>query len=197
MVQKAPLGRGCLSLLPGPPPSLVSPHLATLRLSPCIKLPCLLLAWEVLKAPRGVENPSTVSKTRGWLQKPAGVSVQWGWADGGRNRTPESDSQGWNHTWGQVGRKRWARAAWGGGTCPGRALAGDPLRGGLACPGCGCQDRAQLAVPGPALWGNRIPWRNQRAVSESAFLPCVSDPRLCLWAWRRWGFRPWVYLGVT
>ena len=99
--------------------------------------------------------------------------------------------------WGQVGRGQWAHAAWGWSSCPGRAPAGDPLRGGLACPGCGCQDRAQLAVPGPALWGNRIPWRNQRAVSESAFLPCVSDPRLCLWAWRQWGFRLWVYLGVT
>lgn len=25
----------------------------------------------------------------------------------------------------------------------------------------------------------------------------VSDPRLCLWAWRWWGFRPWMFLGVT
>lgn len=181
MVQKAPLGRGCSPFLPCVPTS------GHTQAESCLKLPCLLLAREVLRAPGGVENPSTLSKTRGWLQKPAGVLG--GWAGGERNRTPESDSQGWSHTWGQVGRGRWARAAWGGGSCP--------LWGGLACPGCRCQDGAQLAVPGPTLWGNRIPWRNQRAVSESAFLPWVSDPRLCLWAWRWWGFRPWVFLGVT
>ena len=195
MVQKAPLRRGCSSLLPGTRFLSCVPTSGHTQAESCVKLPCLLLAQEVLRAPGGVENPSSVSKTWGGFRNRLVCR-------GGGQVERETGHQSQIPREGTTPGGRWGgdggpMQPGDGAPCPGRAPAGDPLRGGLACPGCGCQDRAQLAVPGPALWGNRIPWRNQRAVSESAFLPCASDPRLCLWAWRRWGFRPWVYLGVT
>lgn len=92
---ESPWEEGLLTLPPRAPSLPCVPTSGHTQAESCVRLPCLLLAREVLRAPGGVENSSTLSKTRGWLQKPADVLGRGGsWAGGERNRTPESDSQG-------------------------------------------------------------------------------------------------------
>lgn len=174
MVQKASW-EGLLIPPPRAPlPPLCPTHLATLQAESLCQV-ALPASEEVLQSPKGEVMPQAgpgVAETC-WCVGVVGVGR---WRE--KQETPEPDSQGWNHTWGQE------EAGNGGPMQPGRApayvqaLAGGPAAGrpGLPwqqqLPGQGCSG----ARPRPV--GKPVPWRNQRAVSESAFLPCVSDPEL-------------------
>ena len=169
---ESPSREGLLTLPPRDPSLPCVPLSGHTHAESCVKLPCLLLARAVLRAPGGVENPSTLSKTQGWLQKPAGVGVGQGVGQVERETGHQSQTPRDGATPG--GR-------WGGDGGPVQPGEGAPAHCGEAWLILAAAARTGLSWQCPAQPCGETGFPGETGVQCLSLRFCrVSDPRLCL-----------------